>query len=119
MAPGPSHILLVDDDEAYRTAAARALQNAGFNVVAVADYRDALSHLEGSDPIDLLIADIVMPNRVHGFALARMARMRRRNLKVLYMTAYDVPTVEAVGKVLRKPILDDDLIREAQSVLAE
>jgi hypothetical protein len=35
--------------------------------------------LESPRPIDLLVTDIVMPERVNGIALSRMARMRRRS----------------------------------------
>jgi CheY-like chemotaxis protein len=42
--------------------------------------------------------DIVIPG-VNGFALMRMARMRQRELKVIYVSAFDVPTDEAIGPV--------------------
>jgi CheY-like chemotaxis protein len=112
----PFRILLVDDEEAFRYAAARTLQDAGFDVTVAEDYRGALACLESAQPVDLLVADVVM--RVNGFALARMARMRRAGLKVLYVTAHDVPTHEAIGKVLRKPISDEQLINEVRSALA-
>ena len=118
MGTPPAHILLVDDEEGFRYAAAKALQTAGFEVVAVPDYRGALEMLEGDGPLDLLVTDIVMPDRVNGFALARMARMRRLDLKVLYLTAYDVPSHEAIGKVLRKPITADELTAEVRLALA-
>lgn len=110
-------ILLVDDDEGFRYASERALRNAGYNVTAVPDYRLALTLLDSDQPFDLLVTDIVMPHRVNGFALARMARMRRLDLRVLYLTAFDVPTVEAVGKVLRKPLSDEQLVSEVRSIL--
>jgi CheY-like chemotaxis protein len=113
---GPSHILLVDDEEAFRYAAAKTLQDAGFHVTVAEDYRGALARLESAEPVDLLVADIVMS--VNGFALARMGRMRRAGLKVLYVTAHDVPTHEAIGKILRKPISDEQLISEVRSALA-
>lgn len=118
MPERPATILLVEDEEGFRYAAARALEGAGFAVAAAPDFRAALELLDGDRPIDLLVTDIVMPERVHGFALARMARMRRTGLKVLYLTAYDVPTVEAVGKVLRKPITDQQLVDEVRAALA-
>jgi len=113
-----SRILLVDDDEAFRYAAEKMLTDAGYEVTSAPDYRHALDAINGSEPLDLLLTDVVMPNRVNGFALARMARMRRTNLPVLYMTAFDVPTQEAMGKVLRKPLASAHLLSEVKEALA-
>jgi CheY-like chemotaxis protein len=68
----------------------------------------------------LLITDIVMPERVNGVALSRMAQMRRPRLKVNYLTGYDIPGVEDVanGPVLRKPIDDEQLVAKVRSILA-
>ena|SRR5689334_2194395 len=112
------HVLLVDDDEAFSYAAAKALEVAGFKVCTAPDHRIALQILESSQPLDLLITDLVMPDRVNGFALARMGRMKRLGLKILYVSAYDVPTDEAVGKILRKPITPDRLVVEVQLAVA-
>src|SRR6476661_6099750 len=75
-------ILVVDDDQIFGDAIARVLRTAGFEVSLAPDYRLALENLESTRPIDLLITDIVMPDRVNGVALSRMARMRRPDLKV-------------------------------------
>ncbi len=112
------HILLVDDDDSFRYATEKMLAEAGFDVVSAPDYRKALDLLSGSAPIDLLLTDVVMPNRVNGFALARMASMRRTDLRVLYMTAFDVPEHEAMGKILRKPIAGEALVAEVRQALA-
>ena len=111
---------MVDDDPAYGGATARVLRAAGFEVFLAPDYRLALEDLESTRAIDLLITDLVMPERVNGIALSRMARMRRPELKVIYMTAYDIPGIEddAVGPVLRKPVDDEHLLAEVTRVLA-
>ena len=111
------HILLVDDDDAYRYAVHKALEAAGFAVASVSGFNDALVRLDSLDPIDLLVIDIVM--KVNGFALARMARYRRPQLKTLYITAFDVPSDEAVGKLIRKPENVDDLVREVRAAIAD
>ena len=115
-----SRILVVDDDPAFGDSTARVLRAAGFEVFLAADHRLALEDLESTRPIDLLITDIVMPDRVNGIALSRMARMRRPELKVIYLTAYDIPGVEdeAAGPVLRKPIDEDRLVAEVRRLLA-
>jgi DNA-binding NtrC family response regulator len=111
---------LVDDDPAFGDATARALRAAGFEVFLAPDHRLALEDLESTRPIDLLITDIVMPDRVNGIALSRMAQMRRPGLKVIYLTAYDIPGIEdeAVGPVLRKPIDGDRLVAGVKRILA-
>ena len=115
-----TRILVVDDDQICGDATARVLRAAGFEVSLAPDHRLALEDLESARPVDLLITDIVMPDRVNGVALSRMARMRRPELKVIYLTAYDIPGVEddAIGPVLRKPIDEDRLVAEVRRVLA-
>lgn len=76
-------ILLVDDDEIYRDATAALLRSSGYVVQVASDHRLALEILENDGPIDLLLTDIVMPDRVNGMALSRMARMRRRDIRVI------------------------------------
>jgi CheY-like chemotaxis protein len=120
-AAGPlARILLVDDDLAFGDAIARVLRAAGFEVFPAPDYRLALEELESTRHIDLLITDIVMPDRVNGVALSRMARMRRPDLKVIYLTAYEIPGLEdeTIGPILRKPIDDTCLVEEVRRALA-
>jgi CheY-like chemotaxis protein len=116
-----ARILVVDDDSVFGGSTARVLRAAGFEVFLAPDHRLALEDLESTRPIDLLITDIVMPDHVNGVALARMARMRRPELKVVYLTAYDIPGVEddTIGPVLRKPIEAEQLIAEVRRVLAD
>jgi CheY-like chemotaxis protein len=113
-----SSILFVDDDEAFSYAAAKELRAAGYEVWLAPDHRLALQVLESPQPLDLLITDIVMPNSVNGFALARMALLRRLELKVLYLTAFDLATEEAAGKILRKPVPLEVLALETRLALA-
>ena len=110
-------ILVVEDDDASRYTLVKLLAAAGYEVADAHDYRDALCILEDGSPVDLLVADIVLPE-VHGFALARMARMKHRDLKCIHVTSYDLPTSEAIGPVLRKPVSDDQLLEEVAEALA-
>lgn len=114
------NILIFEDDEAYGHVLGRVLRNAGFDVTVVAHFQPALELLSGSEPLDLLVADIVVPQGVNGMALSRMARMRRRDLKIIYMTGYDLPGAEqeALGPILRKPIPEELLLAEVKRALA-
>jgi CheY-like chemotaxis protein len=118
--PGKARILVVEDDATLGQALCRVLTHAGYGVVFATDFRSALEALEGNQPLDLLLVDIVMPDSVNGLALARMARLRRRNLKIIYLSGYSIPGVEdeLLGPILRKPIDDHLLIEEIEKVLA-
>jgi len=116
--PG-GRILIFDDDPTYGEALGAVLRSAGFEVAVSAHFHPALELLGGDQPLDLLLADIVVPEGVNGMALSRMARMRRRDLKIIYITGYDLPGAEqeALGPILRKPIADDVLLSEVRRVL--
>jgi two-component system, cell cycle response regulator CpdR len=111
-------ILLAEDDDSLRGFLTRALERAGYEVTACADGEEAAAVL--GEAWDLLLTDIVMPGSVNGIALSRMARLRRRDLKVVYLTGYNVPGVEteASGPILRKPIDDAVLVSEIERILA-
>jgi CheY-like chemotaxis protein len=118
--PLPGRVLFVDDDQVLAGALAQILRGAGYAVQLAPDYRLALEVLESNAPVDLLVCDIVMPDRVNGLALGRMARLRRPELKIIYITGHDIPGIEdeALGPVLRKPIDNDLFLAEIERVLA-
>jgi DNA-binding NtrC family response regulator len=112
-------ILVFDDDIDYGQTLAAVLRQAGFHVIVASHFHPALEALERDPPIDLLLADIVVPAGVNGVALSRMARMRRRSIKIIYLTGYDLPgaETEALGPILRKPVPHDLLIAEVRRAL--
>lgn len=112
-----ARVLIVEDEAACRYATKKALTDAGFEVIAAAGYLRALEVICSEEPLDLLLTDIVAPNGVNGFALARMARMRRADLKIMYMTGFDLPADEALGKVLKKPVMDAILVEEVRQAV--
>jgi CheY-like chemotaxis protein len=116
-------ILLVEDDEAGSYAVARVLEAAGYQVVVAPDYRQALEALDSKRRIDLMLTDVrLTAGTPHGFALGRMARMRRPDIRVLYLTGVsDLPeseTATALGRILQKPIEPAALLREISRALS-
>jgi CheY-like chemotaxis protein len=97
--------------------AAKALRSGGFDVTLAPDHRIALQILEGPQPLDLWITDLVMPGGINGFALARMARMRRLDLRVLYLTAYELPNGGSRWKDTSQAIDLEVLVSEVRLVL--
>lgn len=53
-------------------------------------------------------------------AIARMARMKRVGLKVIYVSGYDLPDVEKElpGPLLRKPVTEEALLAAVQQVMS-
>jgi hypothetical protein len=112
----PKRILLVDDDDILRYAFRKILLAEGFCVDDAGDFVGTLEVLEDHKPLHCMVTDLMLP-KVHGFALARMARLRRPGLKVIHVTGQDVPVTEAMGPVLRKPVDPDTLIAEIRALI--
>ncbi|HEY6434253.1 MAG TPA: response regulator [Acetobacteraceae bacterium] len=114
------HVLVVEDEEVLAKTYGDVLCRAGFSISIAPDFQRALEVLEADRPVDLLLTDIVMPSGVNGIALSRMARMRQRGVKVIYITGHDIPGAEtlALGPILRKPIDQAVLIAEVTRTLA-
>jgi DNA-binding NtrC family response regulator len=83
------HIVIVDDDEAYRYALEREFAAAGWTTRVFADWTGVLEVFEAGEPADVLLADLRLPSGTpNGLSLARMAAKRRGTLKIAFITAY-------------------------------
>ena len=114
-------ILLADDDSSLRRVVQFKLQKGGYEVVTVADGRQAVAQLE-VEPFDLLLSDIRMPG-LDGLELLEIVRQRRPDLKVILMTAHATVTqaVQAVKlgafDYITKPFEDDQLFKAIEKAL--
>ena len=108
-----AHILVVDDDQLFAEVTAKVLRYGGYRATFATHWEKALQFIESNDHIDLLLVDVVMNSGINGLALSRMARMRRLDLRIVYMSGYEMPeVVEATQRpILHKPFNDDLLIR--------
>ena len=115
-------ILLAEDEEAMRTYLARALQNAGYDVVAVDRSTAALPLLIDSH-FDLLLSDIVMPE-MDGIELAQRCADVSPKTKVMFITGFAAVTLKASreapqAKVLSKPFHLKDLVMEVERIFGQ
>ena len=115
-------ILLAEDEAAMRTYLARALENAGYEVVAVDRGTAALPHLEAGH-FDLLLSDIVMPE-MDGIELAQRCAEISPATKVMFITGFAAVTLKAnreapQAKVLSKPFHLKDLVLEVQRLFGD
>ena len=109
VAHSRARVLVVDDEAPLRRALQRILEQAGYEVVAAANGREAQRWLEDISTIDAIVSDLNMPEMT-GLELLRAVRSRDLDLPVLLVTAApDVESaIEAIDygayKYIPKPI---------------
>lgn len=87
MTPPAPHVLVVDDDEAIRTALERALGLEGFAVSTVGGGRAALEAV-GHTPPDIMVLDVAMPD-LDGVSVTQTLRGGGQALPILILSARD------------------------------
>jgi two-component system, cell cycle sensor histidine kinase and response regulator CckA len=124
-ARGSETILVVEDQDEVRRLAISILKRNGYRVVEAANGADALSLADTcTDPIDLLITDVVMPGMT-GRELATRLSASRERLKVLYMSGYAADVIAKQGVIdagmayLPKPFAPAELAAKVREVLGE
>ncbi len=114
-------ILLAEDDDSMRSFLVRALEKAGYDVIAYANGEAAFERLK-TDPFTLLLTDIVMP-KMDGIELARRASELDPELKIMFITGFAAVVLNSDAappndaRVLSKPFHLKDLVREVDRLL--
>jgi PAS domain S-box-containing protein len=81
-------VLVVDDDPTVRMLVTEVLAENSYNILEAVDGPSATKLLESDRRIDLLITDVGLPGGMNGRQIADAARVRRPDLKVLFITGY-------------------------------
>ena len=85
---GQDTILLVEDEEAVRSFAARALRMRGYHVLEAGGGEEALEIVKNdNNTIALIITDVVMPN-MDGPTMVRHVKAIKPDLAVIFMSGY-------------------------------
>jgi two-component system cell cycle sensor histidine kinase/response regulator CckA len=85
---GNGRILLVEDEDAVRAFALRALSSRGYTVVEADSGESALAVMEDEEEgFDLILSDVVMPE-MDGPTLLRELRKRGVTTKVIFVSGY-------------------------------
>jgi signal transduction histidine kinase/CheY-like chemotaxis protein len=120
-ATGGESVLVVEDDEGVLAMAIESLEDLGYRVLVAHNGREALEIIKGSDKIDILFSDIVMPG-INGAELAAEARRLRPSIKVLLTSGYTGAVLAgehglpADMPVLGKPYRRDELAAQLRVV---
>lgn len=114
-------ILLVDDEISIQTMVRDYLTEKGFAVAAAGSCREALE-TSRSDPPDLVLLDVMLPDG-DGFTLFEALRRRNKDLPILFLSARDEDAARLKGlglgadDYITKPFLLEELLLRVKSVL--
>lgn len=102
-----SQVLVVDDQDAIRKLERRILEGQGYEVHEASGGAEAIEFLASGRPLDLLIADLDMPE-IRGEEMVRRIRSTRPGIKVLFVSGQmdslmDARPLEATEAFLDKP----------------
>jgi len=115
-------ILVVDDSVVIRKMVEIALENENYNIITVANGKDAFSYLDEQDP-DLVILDIMLPD-VNGLDILKTIKASKE-IPVVMLSAKDTPKETNKAKELGandfipKPFRDEDLIKKIHELIGD
>jgi CheY-like chemotaxis protein len=116
-------VLVVEDENSVRYIMARTLRECGYTVLEAAGGPQALAILqEQSAPVNLIIADLVMPE-ISGRELAERMLERWPDVPILFTSGYTGLFVVQRGlldegqEFIQKPIAPDMLAQRVREML--
>jgi len=120
---GGETVLVVEDEPAIRALACEMLESHGYLTLRAGSGEEALGlAVRHSGPIDLLLADVVMPG-LAGPALSERFAVVRPHARVLFMSGYAADDLARHGlsddaaQFLPKPFTQDLLARRVREAL--
>lgn len=120
---GTESILIVEDEPAVRTLAARVLGGLGYRILEASGRREALEWCNRlNEPISLVLMDMVLPDG-NGVDIVEQVRAVRNDFRVLYVTGFGTESVIRHGlqkghdAVIGKPYSQETLARKVREVL--
>lgn len=115
-------ILVVDDSVVIRKMVEIALENENYEIVSVANGKDALAFLDEKEP-NMVILDIMLPD-VNGLDILKAIKASKE-IPVVMLSAKDTPRETSKAKELGaedfipKPFKDEELIGKIHELIGE
>ncbi len=120
---GTETLLIVEDEESVLNLVQRKLSQLGYTVLVASSPAIALQRCKQyTEPIHLLLTDVIMPE-MSGKLLAERVQKLRPGIRILYMSGYPADIMEQQGllpaevHVLPKPFTVVDLTNHVRAVL--
>lgn len=105
-------VIVVHDSSEFLASAASTLRGAGYGVTCHGSPLAAIDDVEAGTRIDALVTGLAFPaGSPHGISLARMLRVRRRGLPVVFVGSEARFQTEAasIGELLPSPVDPSEL----------
>jgi len=109
-------VLVVDDQDVVRNVIRLTLERAGYRVLDTGSPAAALELAHEHPTIDLIVADVVMPE-MDAFELVARIKRDLPGVRVLYTSGYADAREE--GPFIQKPFTPSSLVEKVEAVLAE
>jgi CheY-like chemotaxis protein len=93
------HILVIDDENSVRKIICDNLKLSGFRVSAAVDGNEGLSMIDAARPPDIVITDMIMPNKS---GLEVISEIRRSHPSIRLIAISGGGRMEAVNDLLEK-----------------
>jgi DNA-binding NtrC family response regulator len=117
-------ILIVDDEEVLRDVLDAVLRREGFDIVAASSGEEALSVLDSSEEVDLVILDVMLPG-ISGIDTMRAIRISNPSLPVIIITAFSSidGAIEAMKQgafhYIPKPFKNEEVVLTVNKALEQ
>ncbi|MEJ2055785.1 MAG: response regulator [Calditrichaceae bacterium] len=118
-------VLIIDDDSEVRRMIGRMLDSEGYDVIEAADGKEGLEVIKTINNIDLLITDLIMPEK-EGIEVIREVKKICPEIKILAISgggrgdAKNYLTIaKAMGahQTLKKPFIKKELIEKVTEMV--
>jgi two-component system, cell cycle sensor histidine kinase and response regulator CckA len=120
---GKETILVAEDNPDLRVLMGTILKPKGYTVIEATDGEDAVQRfIKNRDSIDLIILDVVMPNK-NGKEAHDEIRMVNPNIKTIFMSGYtgdvviDKGVLDSTVEFVSKPLSPSELLLKVREVL--
>ncbi len=121
-SPRSRRVLLVEDEAAVRRLTARSLRDRGFEVLEATHGREGLELGAGTAQLDLVVADVDMP-QLDGVEMVRRLTQSRPQLPALFISGSSTVDVDgpeapaAHARFIAKPFSDEELDEALEDLL--
>ncbi|MEM6677170.1 MAG: response regulator [Pseudomonadota bacterium] len=116
-------VLLVEDQAQVRNTMAKLLNSLGCQVIDFENGARALEYVQNNKDIDLVVSDVVMPERMSGPQLIREVRTIKPGVPAIFISGYcdaqdaNLDEEELTAEYLGKPVSRSDIVKAMNRVL--